>query len=87
MSANGAPGFEPKRKLGQTTRRLMLFQNVDASHACQRVGYLSASLFSREYARFFGSAPTKDVGRLPEDGFAPAPVETLRPTNGRLAAS
>ncbi len=31
-------------------RRLMLFQNMDASHACQRVGYLSASQFSREYA-------------------------------------
>jgi AraC-like DNA-binding protein len=45
-------------------RRLMLFQNVDASRACQRVGYLSASQFSREYARFFGSAPTKDIARL-----------------------
>jgi AraC-like DNA-binding protein len=51
-------------------RRLMLFQNVDASHACRRVGYLSASQFSREYARFFGSAPTKDIVRLRENGFA-----------------
>ena len=41
-------------------RRLMLFQEVDASDACHRVGYLSPSQFSREYARFFGSAPTKD---------------------------
>lgn len=53
-------------------RRLMLFQHVDASRACQRVGYLSASQFSREYARFFGSAPTKDIVRLREEGFAPA---------------
>jgi AraC-like DNA-binding protein len=47
-------------------RRLMLFQTVDASDACHRVGYLSASQFSREYARFFGSAPTKDIARLRE---------------------
>jgi AraC-like DNA-binding protein len=52
-------------------RRLMLFQNMDASHACQRVGYLSASQFSREYGRFFGSAPTKDIAKLRE-GFAPS---------------
>ena len=52
-------------------RRLMLFQNVDASDACHRVGYLSPSQFSREYGRFFGSAPTKDIARLREQGFAP----------------
>ena len=45
-------------------RRLMLFQNLDASRACHQVGYLSPSQFSREYARFFGSAPTKDIARL-----------------------
>ena len=38
-------------------RRLMLFQSMDASDACHRVGYLSPSQFSREYSRFFGSAP------------------------------
>jgi AraC-like DNA-binding protein len=53
-------------------RRLMLFQNMDATHACQRVGYLSASQFSREFARFFGSAPTKDIARLRDEGFAPS---------------
>ncbi len=53
-------------------RRLMLFQRMDASEACRRVGYLSASQFSREYARFFGSAPTKDIARLLADGFASA---------------
>ena len=40
-------------------RRLMLFQKMDANDACHRVGYLSPSQFSREYGRFFGSAPTK----------------------------
>ena len=49
-------------------RRLMLFQDADASTACQRVGYLSLSQFSREYARFYGSAPTRDIARLREHG-------------------
>jgi AraC-like DNA-binding protein len=49
-------------------RRLMLFQKVEASDACYRVGYLSPSQFSREYARFFGSAPTKDIARLRDRG-------------------
>ncbi len=35
----------------------------------RRVGCLSASQFSREYGRFFGSAPAKDVARLREQGF------------------
>lgn len=48
----------------QEARRLMLSQVMDASSASQRVGYLSASQFSREYSRFFGSAPTKDMARL-----------------------
>ena len=51
-------------------RRLMLFQKVDATDACHRVGYLSPSQFSREYGRFFGSAPTKDIARLNEEAFA-----------------
>jgi AraC-like DNA-binding protein len=51
-------------------RRLMLFQGIDASDACRRVGYLSASQFSREYGRFFGNAPTKDIARLRNEGFA-----------------
>jgi AraC-like DNA-binding protein len=53
-------------------RRLMLFQTMEASEACRRVGYVSASQFSREYARFFGSAPTKDIGRLREQGLTPS---------------
>ena len=56
-------------------RRLMLFQRMDASDACRRVGYLSPSQFSREYARFFGSAPTKDIGRLRVEGIESAKGE------------
>jgi transcriptional regulator GlxA family with amidase domain len=53
----------------QEARRLMLSTMIDAGAASQRVGYLSASQFSREYSRFFGNAPTRDIARLrPETG-------------------
>jgi len=52
-------------------RRLMLFQKLDANDACRRAGYLSASQFSREYSRFFGSAPTRDIAKLREAGLRP----------------
>ncbi len=48
----------------QEARRLMLSAMMDAGTASQQVGYLSASQFSREYSRFFGSAPSRDVARL-----------------------
>jgi AraC-like DNA-binding protein len=51
----------------QEARRLMLSAMMDASGASQRVGYLSASQFSREYSRFFGSPPTRDMARLREE--------------------
>jgi AraC-like DNA-binding protein len=51
----------------QEARRLMLSSVMDAGTASQRVGYLSASQFSREYSRFFGSAPTKDIARLRQE--------------------
>jgi AraC-like DNA-binding protein len=52
----------------QEARRLMLTATLDAGQASRRVGYSSASQFTREYGRFFGSAPTKDVNRLREQG-------------------
>lgn len=42
-------------------RRLMLVQGADASAAAYNVGYESASQFSREYARQFGEAPSRDA--------------------------
>ena len=59
--------YQKKLRL-QEARRLMLFQDADANQACHRVGYVSASQFSREYARFFGSSPTKDIVRLRGNG-------------------
>jgi len=52
----------------QEARRLMLTTMIDAGTASWQVGYQSASQFSREYSRFFGSAPTKDIARLREQG-------------------
>ncbi len=51
----------------QEARRLMFGSMMDAGNASQRVGYLSASQFSREYSRFFGTAPTRDIARLRQD--------------------
>jgi AraC-like DNA-binding protein len=58
----------------QEARRLMLSTMMDAGIASLHVGYQSASQFSREYGRFFGIAPTKDIARLREQGFTAADV-------------
>jgi hypothetical protein len=46
------------------TRQLMLNENLDAGSAAVRVGYESASQFSREYSRLFGAPPQRDIRRL-----------------------
>ena len=51
----------------QEARRLMLSAMMDAGAASRHVGYLSASQFSREYSRFFGTAPSRDIARLRQD--------------------
>jgi AraC-like DNA-binding protein len=48
----------------QEARQLMLTQNFDAGSAGVRVGYESASQFSREYARLFGAPPLRDIQRM-----------------------
>ncbi len=52
----------------QEARRLMLTAMLDPGDAGRRVGYFSPSQFTREYGRFFGSAPSKDIHRLREHG-------------------
>lgn len=42
-------------------RRLMLSDTVNVTEAAFRVGYESASQFSREYSRTFGVAPKRDT--------------------------
>jgi AraC-like DNA-binding protein len=45
-------------------RRLMLSEDLDAGSAALRVGYESATQFSREYRRLFGAPPMRDVKAL-----------------------
>jgi AraC-like DNA-binding protein len=51
----------------QEARRLLI-ANAEASRAGYAVGYESASQFSREYARMFGSPPARDAERLRGQG-------------------
>lgn len=48
----------------QEARRLMLAEALPASEAAFRVGYESASQFSREYARMYGRPPLLDIQAL-----------------------
>ena len=45
-------------------RRLMLGERMDAGTAALRVGYESATQFTREYRRLFGAPPMRDVRAL-----------------------
>jgi AraC-like DNA-binding protein len=48
----------------QAARQRMLLDGIDASSAAYEVGYESISQFSREYSRFFGQPPMRDVRAL-----------------------
>ena len=48
----------------------MLIDGLDATSTSFEVGFQSASQFNREYSRFFGQAPIRDVRTLR----APGPV-------------
>ena len=48
----------------QEARRLLLAERMDAANAAFQVGYESPSQFSREYNRFFGSPPLRDITNL-----------------------
>lgn len=48
----------------QDARQLMLNEDIDAGSAALRVGYESASQFSREYTRLFGAPPLRNIRRL-----------------------
>lgn len=50
--------FQKQLRLHEA-RRLMLFERLDATSAAHRVGYESASQFSREYRRLFGAPPRR----------------------------
>jgi AraC-like DNA-binding protein len=48
----------------QTARQRMLMDGIDATSAAYEVGYESVSQFNREYSRFFGQPPMRDVKAL-----------------------
>jgi AraC-like DNA-binding protein len=48
----------------QSARSLMLNNGLDAASAAFEVGYESATQFNREYSRFFGQPPMRDVRAL-----------------------
>jgi AraC-like DNA-binding protein len=55
----------------QAARERMLMDGLDAASAAFEVGYESASQFNREYARFFGQPPMRDVRTLRSPGALP----------------
>jgi AraC-like DNA-binding protein len=48
----------------QAARQRMLKDGIDATSAAYEVGYESVSQFNREYSRFFGQPPIRDVKAL-----------------------
>ena len=74
MTALSPVQYQKRLRL-QEARRLMLTDRLDASTAGFRVGYESASQFSRDYGRHFGAPPLRDVTNLrqravAENGYA-----------------
>lgn len=55
--------FQKQLRL-QSARRKMLTDKLDAASAAFQVGYESPSQFNREYKRFFGKPPLRDIQSL-----------------------
>jgi len=55
----------------QSARSLMLNNGLDAASAAFEVGYESPTQFNREYSRFFGQPPMRDIRTLRSPGALP----------------
>ena len=55
----------------QTARQRMLMDGIDATSAAYEVGYESVSQFNREYSRFFGMPPMRDIKALRDGRVVP----------------
>lgn len=55
--------FQKRIRLHEA-RRMLLSRDVDATRVSLDVGYESASQFSREYRRLFGSPPARDAAQM-----------------------
>ena len=62
-----SPEQYQKRLRLHEARRLMLTERLDATSAAHQVGYESPSQFSREYSRFYGAPPLRDVSQLRQE--------------------
>lgn len=66
----GLTGMSPlqyqKQLRLRTARQRMFMDGLDATSASYDVGYESVSQFSREYSRFFGQPPMRDIKTLRE---------------------
>jgi AraC-like DNA-binding protein len=60
----------------QAARGRMLADGLDAASAAFEVGYESASQFNREYSRFFGQPPMRDIRTLRSP--SALPMESVR---------
>jgi AraC-like DNA-binding protein len=67
MTAMSPLQYQKQLRL-QAARARMLLDGVDAASAAFEVGYESASQFNREYARFFGQPPMRDIRTLLSPG-------------------
>jgi AraC-like DNA-binding protein len=56
----------------QAARERMLMDGLDATSAAYEVGYESVSQFSREYSRFFGQPPMRDIKALKDSNVSAA---------------
>ncbi len=64
-SLTGMSPVQYQRQLRlQEARQLMLNQALDAASTAARVGYESASQFSRDYRQLFGAPPQRDIKRM-----------------------
>jgi AraC-like DNA-binding protein len=61
-------------------RERMLMDGLDAASAAFEVGYESATQFNREYSRFFGQPPMRDVRNLRAPGAVPLESVSNRPS-------
>ena len=66
----------------QEARRLLLAGDSDAATAGLQVGYDDASHFNREYKKFFGEPPIRDVERLRDWESVSMPRSTRRASSG-----
>jgi AraC-like DNA-binding protein len=57
-----------REKVKVEARRLMTDVGETAEGSAFKVGYNSASQFSREYSRMFGNSPLRDVTKIKKTG-------------------